>query len=267
MKLRIAFLSLMVLATAMAQEGNVYKVPAMPDAEVRKLRVHYEDPKFNDAYFAARPMNQRVLHDEAAATIETVVKYKGEGANRQIIYTRNETLHNRALSTWEFTFAPGDNLILNTIEHRMKTPAGKQIRHEYFDLRDPTFHYPLDTYHAYVLEVFFRILPLKVGYKNQFHFWLSPKALMRMMIEVEKTEIVKTSAGDIECYVLQMTPNLEDFLGKPGRIIQAFVPKFTFWPAVKGTHPMIKYRGPLGEVNLGSAPIEIHVLTSISPAL
>lgn len=254
------------MVTAVAQETSLYKVPSIPDGEVRKLKVRYEDPKLNDAYFAGKPINQRILHDEATSSIETIVKFKGEGSARQLVYTRNETLHNRALSTWDFTFLPGDRLVLSTIEHRIKTPAGKQIRHEFFDLTDPIFHYPSDSFHAYVLEVFFRTLPLQVGYKNQFHLWLAPKAIMRMMISVEKTEILKTPAGDIECFVIQMTPNVEDFLGKAGKLIQPLVPKFTFWTTVKGTHPVIKYRGPLGEVNLVGAPIEVHDLTSISPA-
>jgi len=267
MKLGIAIFPLLVLAAAAAEEANSYKVPAIPDGEARKLKVRYEDPRFNDAYFANKPMNQRVLHEEAASMIDTVARFRGEGNNRQLIYTRNEVLHNHGLSTWVFTFAPADKLVMHTIEHTVKTPAGKQVRHEFFDLTDPIFHYPPDTFHPYVLEIFYRTLPLKVGYRNQCHLWLAPRSIMRVMISVEKVETMKTPAGEIECYCVQMTPSMEDFLGKAGRMVQPLVPKFTFWMAVKGTHPLVVYRGPLGEVNLGSAPIEIHELMSISPPL
>lgn len=257
----------LALATAIAQEGNVYKYPSIPDGETRKLKVRYEDPKFSDAYFASKPINQRVLHEEAAASIETLARLKGEGKNRQLVYTRSEILHNRVTSVWDLTFAPGENLILTSIEHKAKTATGKLVEQEFWDLSDPVFRYPSDTYHAYALEVFFRSLPLKTGHKTSFHLWLAPKSVMRMWVTVEKVETLKLPAGDIECYCLQMTPNLEDFLGKPGKIIQPLVPKYTFWLATKGSHPMVKYRGPLGEVNLVSAPIEVHELTNISPAL
>lgn len=263
----LMFLVLFLTTFSSAQEHQLFPVPALPDGEVRVLNVRYEDPKMTDAYFASKPINQRILHDEASASIETTIKYRGEGNTRQLIYLRKEILHNRTISEWKFTFAPSKNLILQTIEHEVRTPSGKTVRKEFFDLSDPVFKYPPDSFHPYTLELFFRSLPLKIGYKGSFHLWLAPKSVIRMTILVDKTEKVKTPAGEFECFCLQMTPNLEDFLGKAGKVVQPLIPGYTFWLAVKGTHPVVKYRGPLGEVNMVGAPIEIHELTKITPPL
>lgn len=248
-------------------ENQPLNLPPIVDGEIRLLNVRYEDPKMTEAYFASKPLNQRILHDEAASSIETTVKYRTEGNNRQLIYLRKEILHNKTISEWKFTFAPAKNLILQTIEHEVKTPSGKIVRKEFFDLSDPLFRYPSDSFHPYTLELFFRTLPVKVGYKGSFHLWLAPKSVIRMTISVDKIENVKTPAGEFESYCLQMTPNLEDFLGKAGKVVQSLVPGYTFWLALRGTHPVVKYRGPLGEVNMVGAPIEIHELVKITPHL
>lgn len=65
-------------------------------------------------------------------------------------------------------------------------------------------------------------------------------------------EVVKTKAGDIECYKIEMIPNL-GILG----IFKVFFPKTYFWFAVDPPHRWVKYEGL--ENTIGSPHVVMEV--------
>ena len=50
-----------------------------------------------------------------------------------------------------------------------------------------------------------------------------------------------------------------------GRVISPFLAEYTFWYDARGTHPLIKYVGPMGKVNTGGVPTEIYETKSLTP--
>ncbi len=88
---------------------------------------------------------------------------------------------------------------------------------------------------------------------------------MRMKVRVEGIEEIKVPAGTFQCHKVVMTPMVSEFYGKIiGRVVQRFfAPKYSFWLDAGGSHPCVKYRGPLGAVTAG-LPKVIHELISYS---
>ncbi len=50
-----------------------------------------------------------------------------------------------------------------------------------------------------------------------------------------------------------------------GRLIQPLIPGYEFWFDVHGTHPIMRYKGPLGKVNIIGVPDEVYDIISIDP--
>ena len=68
------------------------------------------------------------------------------------------------------------------------------------------------------------------------------------------------------CTRVVIGPDMVEFLGPiMGRVIKPFLAEYTFWYDTRGTHPLIKYMGPMGKVNTGGVPTEIYETTSLTP--
>jgi hypothetical protein len=51
-----------------------------------------------------------------------------------------------------------------------------------------------------------------------------------------------------------------EYVGALGKLIQPIVPRYTWWLEAEGSHSQVRYRGPLGQVNVINAPVEVHEL-------
>ncbi len=256
MGLVIFFLSFTALA-------ETFKVPDIPKRESASYRVYYKD--FEISELNERSLNEQILIGEAPREFEGTFYWLGDGQTRHLEYAREEILQNGTLASYHFVFKPGPELILEYFEKTVTMPGNKQLRYEKYDTSHPVFKLPRGTLHPYIIEAGFRGMPLEPGYKKDFYIWLAPKSIMRMQVKVEGIEDVKTKAGTFKCYRLEMSPNLDDYVGSfAGRIIKVIIPDYTFWMDSEEPHTLIKYSGPLGEVNALGAPIEVREVVSVS---
>ena len=153
------------------------------------------------------------------------------------------------------------------MEKTVDTPAGKRLREEAYSFSNPFLKYPKDLVHLYVLEIVFRGLKLdQPGSRHNFNLWLPPNVVVPMYVKVKGKETVKLPHRSREAYRLEIVPDMTVFLGSiVGKLITAVLPRWKVWFDVHGTHPIVKYDGPLGKVNVFGVPDEIYELIKVSP--
>ena len=239
------------------EEDPPFLVPALPD-EWRSFNVYFETPMRD---LEQQPLNQRLLYLETANRIETTSRWVGEGSEQHLEYTRVEHLNNHCLSLVRFRYLAGKNFQLQDLTRTAKNEAGEPVREEYFNFEDPLFHYPRDLCHPYTLELAFRGLPLEPGYSRNFRLWLGATATLKMTVQVAGRENLRLPDGrEFPCFRLEMIPDLVEYVGVMGKLIQPIVPRYTWWLSAEDSHSQVRYRGPLGQINVLNAPVEVHDL-------
>lgn len=207
-----------------------------------------------------------MVHHESPRIFRVESSWQGEGDRRRLVYRRSETLFNGGSGRWTFEFMPGDHLVLGRFEHTLSSPGGKLLRRENFSLRDPAFGYPDHLLHPNVMEFAFRGLPLRAGQSYRFSVFLNPLIIYEMEVKVVGREPLDTLLGRRECWKLEMVSSSANYQGLSGMLLQRLSPTYTFWLLDQGSHPLVRYEGPLGIVE-GVKPMkQVHELAYLRSA-
>jgi len=232
-------------------------VPKIPEGEVRVLKVALSHKE-------KLSPGQIITFNGSAKQIETRIHWEGQGADKYLVYTRAETLNNNCISKYVLTFFPGPELKMKNLDKTVTTPGGKVVQREYYDFSDPALKYPPILLHPFTLEIAFRSFEPTPGNRRAFNLWLNPMAVLKMEAVVGNTEEVTLSNGKkYKCYRIEMLPNIaEDFGVFADKLFRPLAPSYVFWLSAEGSHPLVKYSGPMGQVSFVNAPIETHEMVS-----
>jgi len=241
-----------------------FPMPRLPKRETRVVKIHYEGKKIK---LEKATLSQKLLYKESPHQLESDMHWVGEGSARQLEFVMVERLNSKNTNTNTFTFKASNSLILEKFEKVVTSPSGKRLRREYYDLRHPAQNFPEDLMHTYTMEIAFRGLKLdQPGSVHRFYFWIPPAMVIPMLVKVKKTETLELPIGSRKCHRVEIKPDMSALLGKfLGRIIQPLIPSYLFWLETRGTHPLLKYKGPLGKINIIGAPDEIYQTVKIDP--
>ncbi len=243
--------------------AETFKSPPVIQKERLVYRCGYEDPNVS---FAGRALGIQALDRELAEEIDQTVEHYQEGGQSYIrLHTKNKLRNGNIVDATTILTDRG-KLIWQSSTGVVTSASGKELsRGAFFGPRDPTYGYPDDIYDISVLLTLFRGMKLEKGYQQYFYLWVTGRNIMRMKVRVEGIEEVKVPAGTFQCHKVVMTPMIADFFGEfIGRVIRRFsTSKYTFWLDTQGSHPCVKYRGPLGTFAVG-LPIVINELISYS---
>lgn len=252
---------MIVMLSFCAHAGSI-GVPAIPDGETRSYRVYYENlgnPK------KKRPLYRRVQLKEAPERIESSYHWVGGGKDKHLEFHRQDILKGGARTDYKFVFKPGKELVLGHFERTLTIAGGDKLRDEMYNVSHPVQKYPDQLFHPYVLETAYRGMELEPGQEKDLYIWAAPKNIVRITVKADKIETVKTKAGEFECLRMEMTPNLDDFLGEiAGPIFASLLPDYVFWMSTSAPHVLVKFRGPLEDMNALTAPIQIYELVSLT---
>jgi len=256
--------SLLIILLPVVARAEPFSIPPLPEDEVKETKVYYKE---GDVGLEKMVTVQRMLYLEAPSALKYHVYWVGEGASRRPEITLIEERNNETSATYTFFFRPGEHFIIESFKEMVTNKAGKEIRREHHNFTHPLLNYPDDLTHAYTIEYALRGLDFTPGTKRTFRLWLPPATILPMVARVKKVETIKLSDGSTwPCYRVEFRPDMTKFLGGIlGRIIQLFVPKYTFWYDTRGTHPLIRYTGPMGKGGAMGVPTEIYDTTMIKP--
>lgn len=244
----------LLAVSALAQPVST---PVGNAGEVRVYQVSYLDPTYDPEEAGGI---QALVHHESPALYQVEAQWQGEGQARHWVYRRTEYLFTGAVGRWTFEFLPGPHLVLNRFEHTIATPAGKLLRREAYSLRAPELGYPEHLLHPNVLEFAFRGLSFQTGQRVNLSVFLNPQVIYAMEVKVAGRETLPTRFGPQECWKVEMRSGPANYQGVAGLILQGLSPTYTFWFLTAGSHPLIRYEGPLGIVE-GVRPMkQVHEL-------
>ncbi len=253
----------LVLSAAGPLSAEAFKSPPLVKKERLVFRGGYEDP---DVSFAGKALGIQALDRESAEEISQTVERYQEGEQGYLRLRTKNKLRNGNTADATTILADREKLIWQSTNGVITSASGKELsRGAFYGPRDPAYGYPDDIYDVSILLTLFRGITLENGYQQYFYLWIDNRNIMRMKVTVEGTEEVKVPAGTFRCYRVDMTPMIAEFFGELiGKVVQRFfTPKYSFWLDAQGTHPCVKYRGPLGAVTAG-LPMVIYELVSYS---
>ncbi len=243
--------------------GDPLPIPPMPGEEVKKSLIYYKEGEVGLEDIA---IAQRMLYWEAPSTLQFHYYRVGQADATRPQLTVTEERHNGTIATYNFYFKPGDNYSLQSFDKVVKDDKGRVVQREWRDLSHPVFDYPDDLTHVYTIEYCLRGLDMsKPGQELKFHIWLPPSGVVPMTARVKNVENITLHNGkSYTCRVVEIAPDMVGFLGPIlGRLIRPFLATYNFWYETGGTHPTIRYVGPMGKVNTGGVPTEIYEMISI----
>ena len=251
---------LFAVLTATRPAPTPISVPKIPEGETRVLKVTVSHKE-------KMSPGQILSLNASARQIETRVHWEGTGADRYLVYQRTELLNNNCTAKYIFTFLPGAELKMKNLDKTITAPGGKVVQKEFYDYTEPLLKYPPILAHPFTLEVAFRSFDLTPGSRRAFNLWLAPNMIMNMETVVGGIETVTLSNGkQYKCYRIEMIPNFVDTFGAlTDKLIRPIVPGYTFWLSAEGTHPLVKYSGPMGQVSPIGAPTETHEMVNYTP--
>lgn len=251
---------ILILAGSLGAEP--FKSSPLIQRESSVFRCRYEDPNIS---FEGKALGIQMLDRESAEEIDQAVeRYQEDGQRYFRIRTKNKNRNSNTVNATTILTDKGE-LIWQSTNFMVTNASGKELsRGSFYDPRDPSYGFPDDIYGVNVLLMLFRGMRLEKGYQQYFHLWL-PGNILRMRAKVEGIEEVKVPAGTFQCYKVVITPMIAEFFGKIiGRVVQRFFAlNYSFWLDTRGSHPCVKYRGPLGASSV-RLPMVIHELISYS---
>ncbi len=257
----IAAIAVLALMLPLSSMSEAFMTPTDVDEITFKLHAYFQGGEIDPKQLAP---SQRRLYGETPSEIETRFFWEGEGKKRTPRVTLVEQRRNNTVSTFNFYAKPGDKLILDRWDLVVKDKAGDVVHRESRSFSAKMWGYPEDTLHMYVVPYALRTLDLKTpGTKHSFHLWLPPgPELFPFKAEVKEQEtVILKEGGEVLCYKVEINPDLVPVMGPIlGRAVSVFLGSYTFWYDVEAPHAMVKYTGPMGKVNSGSAPTEINEL-------
>ena len=253
--------SVLILAGPLSAEP--FKSPALIQKERSVFQCGYEDPNVS---FARKPLGIQALDRELAEEIELTVERYREGERKYVRLHNKNKLRNGTMLDATTILTDRGELIWKSTTGVVTNASGKELsRGSFYDPRDPAYGYPDDIYDPSVLLTLFRGMELEKGCQQYFHLWMTGRNILRMKIKVEEIEEVEVPAGTFRCHKVVMIPMVSEFYGEViGKMVQRFfAPQYTFWLDTQGSHPCVKYHGPLGSATAG-LPMVIYELISYS---
>lgn len=261
-KVMAAFACLVILFP-LASMGEAFKMPPFPEEEFATHRTYYKEGVLDPEDMA---YSQRRLHWEDPKSLKWHLYWVGEGKMREPRAELVEELYNGTTMSYKFFFKPGDKLILRGLESVARDKSGEVVRSEKHDLTHPVLEYPDNILHVNTIHYAIRGMDLSTpGTQHSIFVWLSPINPVRA--EVKGTETVRLKDGrEIKCYRVEVVPDLKKTMGfLLGMALELLIADYTFWFDVAGSHPLVKYEGPMGKGNTRGAPTIIYELVSEKP--
>lgn len=240
-----------------------FRIPSLPEREIKESKAYLHGKAFNPEN-ASQMM--RLQYYESPNYLKATIQWVGNAEAKQLKFTMVENLNSGAIATNVFYFVR-DFLVIEKYERTIVNKAGRTIRTEIYNLAHPHLKYPNDLMHPYTLEVAFRGIKLnKPGSSQTFNLWLPPNVIIPVEARVMGTESITVTSQTRQCYRVDLFPQFTFFIGSfLAKIIQPLMPQYSFWFEVNGTHPIVRYRGPLGKINSSGAPTEIYDLVRLDP--
>jgi len=243
--------------------ADMFDWGGIPEKEILTYRSVYKG--IDVVHPDPRPLSMRYGASEAAVNTEFSIRHAGNDPTKPLEVVVTVVSQNRYTSRYYFGFKPGPKINLVYYEKTVFTPAGKKVRTEAYDYTESVPPFPGEMAHPLILPVLFCGLDFTRGKSREFYLWLNPILIMTMKVVVKGEEDVTVPAGTIPCYRLEMEPDMRDFGGEIlARVLKPFAPKYIFWMDRKAPHPMVKYQGPFGQINIAGAPIEMSELVKKS---
>ena len=163
--------------------------------------------------------------------------------------------------------ADKDGLFPLSFETLDRNPEGRLIRGYQAVFDDPTMDYPPDTFPVISISQMLRGISFHEGNQVTFYLWITPTEIFRLYFDVIKEETIEVPAGEFHCFYGEMRPDIRtimpvgNFLAK---LLSPFIPKYRFWFAAEGSHPMVKFEGALG--GAGATPHTIELTKIETPS-
>ena len=254
--------ALFLLFGAMVMNDGIQPIsmPNIREGEVRTSKVSV-------LYKGKMSPTQVLEFGEAANYVESRATWEGEGPQRRLVYTRTEKLNNNCEFKHVFTFLPGNLFKMQQYENTMTASDGEIVQRELYSFSSKARKYPEVMAHPFTIDILLRTFDLKPGTRRYFHLWLSPTTVFKMETVVTGIEEVGALNGKkVRCCRIKMAPDFTATYGAlVNSIIRPLVPEFIFWVQCEEPHIVIKYRGPLGQVNPVGGPTETQELINYYP--
>jgi len=265
-KIIIAAMAFLSVLFPLSSTGEPFKMPPFPEDESLTHHTYYEEGKLDPESMAP---SQVRLHMEDPTLLKWHLYWVGQGPSRRPRADLVEEQYNGTTMNYTFYFEPGDKFILKGLDITVKDKSGEVVRRQKHDLIHPVWEHPDDVCHANTIHYALRGLDLaSPGTEHSFNVWGGPEpGLAPMKAVIKDTETVTLKDGrQVKCYRVDVAPDLGKTMGFIlGNAMRAFVGTYTFWFDVNGSHPLVKYEGPMGKMNSRSAPTMIYELVSEKP--
>jgi hypothetical protein len=151
-------------------------------------------------------------------------------------------LKGRVITTEHKSFDPGRHVVRFERKGDALPPVTKNLQA------------PQDTLTVEGIAGILRFLPLDHWRPLTVHFLTGEPRIYEMKVEMRGKERVKTTAGEFECYRIEMLPSLGVL-----NVLHAFVPKAQFWFSASEPHFWVRYEGP--ENGRGSPQVVMELKT------
>lgn len=113
---------------------------------------------------------------------------------------------------------------------------------------------PADTLAPEGIAGILRFLPFDHWHNQTVHILSNEPKLYNIKLEMRGREMVKTPAGEFECFKIELVPQLGAL-----NLVRSFLPKEYFWFSVEPSHFWVKYEGL--EEGLGTPQIMMELRT------
>ncbi len=233
-----------------------FHIPKLSMEEKYRLNVTLDEPVSDES---SLHLFQQFVYLESAASIENISRIVKEGDKSWLDFNYITQLRNGNTCNTHIRFLPGEKLQMKDMTIKAMTPSGKVVREEYICLNDPEFGFPPDLLQPYAARLAYQSMDLTPGNSRNFHMLVGiPGGMLKMKITVKEIETLTLNNKDkVNCYRLEMEPILSEFLGIIGKLVQPFVPKYTWWLTEDPPHLFARFRGPIGSgVNIGKTVTE-----------
>ncbi len=258
----VAMTAVLLVVTLSGARADMFDIKNFPEREKFHLGFRYKG--LNLAKPVEKPFSRRYMVAEASINAVYESRFVGEGPNRHLEVSVNNTSQNGYTSRFFLKLKPGSKMILSYIENNVFLPSGKKIRTEAYDLSESIPPWPDDMAHPLTLPLALRGWDFVPGNQRKFYMWFNPSMVFAMNVRVRGEETVTVPAGTFQCYRLDIEPDLVDVVGPVlGRVIKPFVNKNPLWVEKKFPHRLVKYQGSFGMINISAAGTEIFELTKI----
>ncbi|MCP4683132.1 MAG: hypothetical protein GY864_12420 [Desulfobacterales bacterium] len=233
-----------------------FDIPTLCKDDSYRMNVYVDQPV--DSFTSLHTLRQFTFL-EAANDVHRSTRFVKEEGTTCLEYNYTYVQRNKNTCSTRVRYLPGKAMQMKDITITGTTPSGVIVRDEYICLDDPTFQFPPDLLHRYAAGVAYQNMDLIPGDSREFNMLVgAPGFMLKMRVDVNDIEILSLNdKDDVRCYRLEMVPILSEILGLFGKVLQPFVPKFTWWVTEEKPHTWVRYRGPVGSnVSLGKSLTE-----------